>query len=423
MYQYNQLWNQIGFYSNLHRVKRDVQQLMSQVTSLRPSVGDFSNQGRSIKLFYLYGTIPIYYNGAQYNIPVTIYLDPPYPNSGPRCFVSPTANMAIKPRHKHVDSKGMIYLPYLASWNPSQSTLTELMTIISSTFSTDPPVYSKPASAQTSASSSSSSSTEHRPSAAAAAGGSASQPPDGRIGGIVNSLFNKASGFVMSNLGMAAQGGQPAGSGGSPSQQPSSSTASPGRPSVLPSSGASAAQPSQPARSREDILREDVEKQVKERWPRVVQPIISRLDEQLDMQDQRESFGRRIGVHLAQLQEESASIDRDMEALDATHQAVNTFMEAEKHRKFVADEIVEPSNALSKQIMELSADVASQEDMLDKLDEALKDRIINLADFLQSVRETSREAFMIRQLKAKVVRLQRQRSVPGASLSAGMAAF
>ncbi|KAF4684827.1 hypothetical protein FOZ60_007273 [Perkinsus olseni] len=73
---------------------------------------------------------------------MTVYFDPPYPSVPPRCFVSPTAGMSIKPRHQHVDHNGMVYLPYLNTWSPYSSTLPELITIIASTFSADPPVYS-----------------------------------------------------------------------------------------------------------------------------------------------------------------------------------------------------------------------------------------------------------------------------------------
>merc|ERR1740116_707156 len=93
-------------------------------------------------LLYLHGVIPITYSGATYNIPVTIYFDPPYPSQPPRCFVTPTAGMALKTGHPHVDTGGMIYLPYLNAWSSHRSTLPDLLTIIASTFSSQPPVYS-----------------------------------------------------------------------------------------------------------------------------------------------------------------------------------------------------------------------------------------------------------------------------------------
>ena len=53
--------------------------------------------------------------GVRYNIPVTIWLRPNHPYSGPLVYVSPTGDMGIQQSH-FVDSSGLIYLPYLAEW-------------------------------------------------------------------------------------------------------------------------------------------------------------------------------------------------------------------------------------------------------------------------------------------------------------------
>eukprot|EP01090_Pellita_catalonica_P019989 TRINITY_DN6952_c0_g1_i1.p1 TRINITY_DN6952_c0_g1~~TRINITY_DN6952_c0_g1_i1.p1 ORF type:complete len:206 (-),score=21.14 TRINITY_DN6952_c0_g1_i1:37-654(-) len=50
--------------------------------------------------------------------------------------------MIIKPMHKHVDSKGTCYHPYLAQWNPN-NTLQLLLGALQSIFSQDPPVRAK----------------------------------------------------------------------------------------------------------------------------------------------------------------------------------------------------------------------------------------------------------------------------------------
>ena len=102
-------------------------------------------KGRSTtQVLNLVGTVPISYNGAQYNIPVTIWLVEAYPLSPPVCFVTPTPgnpkrptnihsylDMIIKPKHKHVDSQGMCYFPYLSSWNPNNCNLYGLVQTMS----------------------------------------------------------------------------------------------------------------------------------------------------------------------------------------------------------------------------------------------------------------------------------------------------
>ena len=141
-----QCLSRIPFYSNVARLRQDIQVLFYNLTnnSLRPNVGVFQTAASgSITLFYLSGVVPITYMGNNYNIPVTIYFDPPYPNQPPRVFVTPTSDMVIKPNHRSVDMNGRVYLPQLTNWSPYTSNLVELVGILSSVFSGEPPVNSK----------------------------------------------------------------------------------------------------------------------------------------------------------------------------------------------------------------------------------------------------------------------------------------
>jgi len=52
--------------------------------------------------------------------------------------------MIIKPKHKHVDSSGMCYLPYISNWNPAQCNLLGLIQTVQATFAIDPPVRAAP---------------------------------------------------------------------------------------------------------------------------------------------------------------------------------------------------------------------------------------------------------------------------------------
>lgn len=103
--------------------------------------------GTSETLLCLTGTTPIYYKNAQYNIPITLWLGDQYPHRPPSCFVTPTRDMRIKDGHLHVDHFGTIYLPYLNQWSAATSNLLEMVTIMSSVFSQDPPVFKVPANA------------------------------------------------------------------------------------------------------------------------------------------------------------------------------------------------------------------------------------------------------------------------------------
>lgn len=82
--------------------------------------------GREVSLLTLSGTIPMYYKGARYNIPMNFFIVEMYPYHPPMCFVAPSESkssynntnnidMIIKPRHRHVNSQGLCYLPYLST--------------------------------------------------------------------------------------------------------------------------------------------------------------------------------------------------------------------------------------------------------------------------------------------------------------------
>lgn len=85
----------------------------------------------------------MYHNQKKYNCPVKFWMGLDYPSSPPICYVSPTRDMGIKPRHVHVDNAGFIYHLYLTQWNV-RSSLKELCSTLTTVFSKDPPVYAKP---------------------------------------------------------------------------------------------------------------------------------------------------------------------------------------------------------------------------------------------------------------------------------------
>lgn len=97
------------------------------------------------RLIKFAGTIPISYRGTTYHIPVTVWIPPAYPFQGPNLFVSPTADMAIKQAHQHVDLEGRCYLPSLSQWNPAnQNGLVQALTELQGVCAVNPPVYAKP---------------------------------------------------------------------------------------------------------------------------------------------------------------------------------------------------------------------------------------------------------------------------------------
>jgi len=130
-------------YRDPQRVRNDVVELLKTTPSLLPRSGQLARGASQTVVLYLAGTVPISYSGTQYNIPVNIWVIEQYPFSPPVCYVTPTPGMVIKPKHRHVDSSGMCYLPYLSNWNPNTCNLVGLVGTMAKVFGQDPPVRSQ----------------------------------------------------------------------------------------------------------------------------------------------------------------------------------------------------------------------------------------------------------------------------------------
>ena len=83
------------------------------------------NDGRTTRLLRAEGTVPIYYQGVKYNIPVKMFLPEGFPRVGPICYVTPTANMIIKPGHGLVDGGGLVRRDPSGEWRYPASALAE----------------------------------------------------------------------------------------------------------------------------------------------------------------------------------------------------------------------------------------------------------------------------------------------------------
>eukprot|EP00408_Alexandrium_pacificum_P045933 CAMPEP_0171267084 /NCGR_PEP_ID=MMETSP0790-20130122/58977_1 /TAXON_ID=2925 /ORGANISM="Alexandrium catenella, Strain OF101" /LENGTH=330 /DNA_ID=CAMNT_0011735811 /DNA_START=27 /DNA_END=1017 /DNA_ORIENTATION=+ len=269
-------------YQNRERLRGDVADLLRECHTLQPRSGSFSSAGRTVDLFYLYGVLPISYKGAEYNVPITVYFDQPYPKQAPRCFVTPSPGMALRKGHQHVDEGGMIHLPYLSSWKERSSTLTELITLMSSAFSVAPPVYST---------------------------GAAAAPRRGQRQGT--------------------------GTGASPQ---------PGR-----------GQPVAFGRARRDVLLQDVEQALRDRWSGALQPVLAELQEQCDAQERLAS-------------DDPSGLSEEPDG---------------------------------QQISDSLAEELALDELLVALDELLAGKKITLEDFLREVREAGRRQFMCRAQRLK----------------------
>jgi ESCRT-I complex subunit TSG101 len=138
-----------GVYRDPQRIDRDVSSLVNSGLGkyLSPIVDNLvANDGSVSSVLCLRGTISFLFRGAEYQQLIDIYLPTSYPTRPPSVFVRlATPLMYFKENHPHVGRDGQVYLPYLHEWNMMSHNLTDLIITLSSIFSAEPPVFSRPA--------------------------------------------------------------------------------------------------------------------------------------------------------------------------------------------------------------------------------------------------------------------------------------
>lgn len=130
-------------YAQVDRVVDDAAGFCLNYVDMEPMIVDYVfENGRDAKLLSLQGTIPVRMksDGNEYHFPVHIYLLEAHPDNGPIVYVRPTNTMKVNLRHRHLDSNGRVYHPYLASWKYG-SNLLQFGQIMQDIFSTDAPVH------------------------------------------------------------------------------------------------------------------------------------------------------------------------------------------------------------------------------------------------------------------------------------------
>ncbi|XP_064202227.1 E3 ubiquitin-protein ligase RNF31 isoform X3 [Anguilla rostrata] len=99
------------------------------------------SDGNKKKLVNLAGTIPIWYEGNVYDIPICIWLHDTHPQSPPKCSLRPSVAMVINPKCSSVDARGHVHLPSLSAWQPGQSNLSTVLKEMSAAFQRETPLF------------------------------------------------------------------------------------------------------------------------------------------------------------------------------------------------------------------------------------------------------------------------------------------
>ncbi|KAF8251151.1 UEV-domain-containing protein [Wilcoxina mikolae CBS 423.85] len=132
-------------YQDPQRTYSDVATTLGALPTLSPRTSVYTHEnGKSELLVHLFGTLPVIFRGAPYNIPISIYVPHQYPRQPPIAFVTPAKDMMIRPGN-HVDLAGKCYHPYLANWvnYADRSNIVDLCDVLRGVFGREPPVMAK----------------------------------------------------------------------------------------------------------------------------------------------------------------------------------------------------------------------------------------------------------------------------------------
>lgn len=397
--------------------------MLTQTPSLMLTIDTFvHNTGATSTLLMIQGTIPIFFKANQYNIPVAFYLPEPFPTVAPLCYVKPVAGMLIKPRHLHVDTQGQIYLPYLRHWQPQSSTLVDLIAILSSVFSDDPPVYSAlesqppppPGPAPVSSSNAASArGSFHAPNSAVDSSASNTysfQPYHHQSASVSSSssLTSSSSPISLALPGTYAQlSSQIASSSISSSLYSSSGLPAPASSSSHQSSSSASSSSFSIASSLNpihDAVLRKVSDKVNTAFTQIHQEKSKRLDQLTNQQNQLKKSTQQYVQAFQELKAYRDALQRQSEQITEQSNQIQTWMaqnSARLDQPLDVDSLVMPQDALAQQILDLNAEDLAIDDALDILSKALKDEIINFDQFVKSTRKLANQQFLVRSLAMK----------------------
>jgi len=403
-------------YVQRDKVDDEVSKLIKHTSLNKVGVEEFiHNNGVKQSLLHISGTLPINHKGASYNIPIKFWIPYRFPDQPPICFVTPTKGMAIKARHKHVNSTGLIFHQYLHSWSPYRSNLIALSSNLQSVFGPDPPVYAKPAPAVR-----------------------VQQPPN--YGGAYNgNPYSQPSGYpanhnpprphghyqpdhhrqqphgAVAHQRPAAAYHQPPGHGHPAYMQP-------GQPGMQPG-----AQPAPPSYDQIDGMREARKtKDLADRKARLTEQVKGKLltkiknfhqtwvDETNHLQKLQHSLSqaeREIETERGGLAQEIAELKRLKNELETANVSLESWLEANSNNEPVnLLETVEPANCWTKQLMKEAAQDCAIDDTLFSLDRALGEDVIDFKKYFKQVRKLTRQQFFSRALSLKIKESQKRLS-------------
>eukprot|EP01018_Ginkgo_biloba_P008146 Gb_20093 [translate_table: standard] len=376
-------------------IRQHLVSVIQEFPSLQVKTAMFThNDGRTVNLLQAEGTIPMFYQEVMYNIPVTIWLLETYSRTPPCVYVTPTRDMIVKRGHRYVDGSGLVSVPYLQGWVFPSSNLVDMVRNLSHLFGQDPPLYTKQSAAQ-----------QPRQ----------SPPP-------VHSVNqNHTGGAIVSHTHV------PYSSPGNPDRNSQVTNARPPNPRVNPPYSRFPPSPQRPPYMDDpsvifkknaitrlvELLHNDMGELRKTREVEMdglfnTQAVLRQREEQL-------------GKGVREMHQEKEGLEQQLQSILTNTDILETWLQQNENKKsnFDIDDVFEPSDALSKQMLESTAADLAIEDIVYSLDKAVQEGTIPVDAYLKNVRALSRDQFFHRATSAKVRAAQMQSQVASMAARSG----
>eukprot|EP01083_Nonionella_stella_P079460 218062_1 len=392
-------------YPERNAVLRAVEDVLQQLPSVRPKASTYvSDTGVQSTLLQLSGTIPIQFRGNQYHIPITIWITEAFPTHPPLCYVTPTANMSIKPRHKHVDAQGMVYLSYLHQWNRNTSDLINLVAVMSSTFGQDPPVFSRAAGSSYQQPVRQPQPQQQPSYPAAGRGQFPYQQPQYPA---ANAYASPARTFQPQPVAQSAYGG------GQPrltpaqlaAQQAEKAKQEAAKRKLEQEKAARLSKETEERRLRDEITR-TLQGKLRTRADSLTNELSGLFDTTLKLKESAASLKTQI----EELRTEKERLQRRSEELDSKTGSLSKWLEEQESVDEIdVNTVVRAADTWSEQLLGQVSQDQAIEDTLHALDVSFSDEQIPLPTYIKQIRKMAREQFFIRALTRKIIEKQKVR--------------
>ncbi|KAH8951996.1 hypothetical protein BDL97_09G061200 [Sphagnum fallax] len=369
-------------------IRQHLLQVIQEFPGLQVKTAMFThNDGRTSNLLQADGTIPMYYQDVKYNIPITIWLLESYPRNAPLVYVTPTRDMIIKPRHPFVNPSGMVSAPYLQGWVYPRSNLVELVKKLSLIFGDDPPLYSRPAQMPV------------RPPPPAPMSHHPPQSP--------SPFMNP-----MHTGGHMAPTSQ---SSSSSPAQPSSRLSYPPYQNLPPPP-----RTNDPSEAYKQTAINDLSNRLHRDTQALMQERNIEMDGLFNTQALLSQRAEQLAKGVSELVQEKEGLENQLQLILTNTDVLETWLK--ENDKGVTqvdiDDVFEPADAHSKQMLECNAADFAIEDILYSLDKAAQEGAIPVDAYLKQVRALSREQFFFRATTMKIRQAQISSQVNSMALRA-----